>query len=110
MPKQIFISTDAYVVRGGGGIIAESKNVKILAESGHDDRVFFPKSDIAMVLFDLSPTVAVDARLGSAQYYHLAGQAGQIDDVAWSYLGEGLAAEIAEHVTFDPQKVAIERL
>ncbi len=112
MTKQKLYKSDTpYVVRGGGGVIAESKNAVILANEGQSDRIFFPKSDVAMVLFDPSETSAKDPRLGAAKFYTLAGKSVPIIDAAWSYdEATGEFETLAEFITFDDNKVTVEAL
>lgn len=107
----IYTTSKPYVVRGGGGIIAETRNALVLAEDGQADRIFFPRSDIALPLFDPSQTTRVDPLLGAAEYFHLAGKSKQVDDVAWSYPDpKGSMAKLAGYVTFDSHIVAVEEL
>ncbi len=109
--RKLFTSETPYVVRGGGGVIAESTNAMILAEDGQSDRVFFPKSDVAMVLFDPSETSAKDPRFGDVRYYTLAGKSVAVTDVAWSYEdADGEFSDLSQFITFDPNKVTVEAL
>ncbi len=109
--RKIYTSDKPYVVRGGGGVIAESKNAVILAEDGQSDRVFFPKTDVAMVLFDPSETSAKDPKLGNVSYYTLAGKSVPVIDVAWSYEeADGDFAKLGDCLTFDENKVTVEAL
>ncbi len=111
MTKKLYKSSTPYVVRGGGGVIAESKNAVIMAQEGQRDRVFFPKSDVAMILFDPSETSAKDAKLGEVSYYHLAGKSLPLNDVAWTYEdADGEFSELAEFLTFDENRVTVEAL
>ncbi len=111
MTRKIFQSETTYVVRGGGGVIAESQNAVILAEEGQSDRVFFPKNDVAMVLFDPSETSARDASFGEAKYYNLAGKSLPLYDVAWGYeKADGEFERLGDFITFDENKVTVEAL
>lgn len=109
--KKIYESKAPFVVRGADAIIAESRNAILLAEAGQPDRVFFPRGDVAMALFEPSQTWSKDPILGKAHFFHLEGQAGKIDDVAWCYCApdDGLDA-LAGHMTFDTGKVVVEAL
>ncbi len=107
----IYTTSKPYVVRGGGGIVAETHEALVLAEDGQADRIFFPRSDIALALFDPSTTTRIDPLLGAAEYFHLAGKSKQVNDVAWSYPNpEGAMAKLAGYVTFDSNIVAVEEL
>ncbi len=109
--RKLYSADTPFVVRGGGGVIAESKNAVILAQDGQSDRVFFPKSDVAMVLFDPSETSAKDPKLGEARYYNLAGKSMPVYDVAWGYENaEGEFEALGECITFDDNKVTVEAL
>ena len=107
----IYTTSKPYVVRGGGGIVAETRNALVLAEDGQADRIFFPRSDIALPLFDPSSTKREDPLLGVAEYFHLAGKSKQVDDVAWSYTNpKGAMEKLAGYVTFDSNIVTVEEL
>ncbi len=111
MTRKLYNAQNSYVARGGGGIIAESKNAVILSEEGQSDRVFFPKSDVAMVLFDPSDTSAKDPKFGEISYFHLAGKSVPVTDAAWAYeKADGDFEKLGEFITFDDTKVAVEAL
>ena len=107
----IYTTNKPYVIRGGGAIVAETKNALVLAEDGQADRIFFPPKDVALAFFDASETKGGDPLLGPAEYFHLAGKSKQVKDVAWCYNSPtGLTEKLSGYFTFDGNKVAVEEL
>ena len=103
--------TSLHVVRAGGAVIAESRDVKILEESGHDPVVYFPRPDIGMAFLDPSDTRTTCPHKGEATYFHIFAKSGAIRDAGWSYEAPGAGAEaIAGHIAFSHDRVAVERL
>jgi Xaa-Pro aminopeptidase len=100
-----------HVIRTGDAVIAETKAALVLDEPGHDPVIYFPREDVAMEFLDRSETRTHCPHKGDATYFHIAAQAGRVEDAAWSYESPVAGAEaIAGYLAFDPEKVAVERL
>ncbi len=100
-----------WVIRAGGAVLGESSRALELAEAGREPVVYFPRADIAMAFFDLSPTATACPHKGRACHFTLHTKSAQIRGAAWSYEdpAPGLA-EIRGHLAFDGDKVTVERI
>ncbi|SLN35281.1 hypothetical protein ROA7450_01635 [Roseovarius albus] len=78
-------ASGTWTVRAGGAVLAESKNALALSESGHDDVIYFPRSDIAMAFLDESDRTSFCPRKGDASYYSIVTKSKTIDNAGWSY-------------------------
>ena len=100
-----------WVVRGGGAILAESTSALELDEEGHEPVIYFPRSDVATAFLEPSPTQYHCPRKGDASHYALQTKSVLIPDVAWSYeQPKDGAREIAGHLAFYGDKVAVEQI
>lgn len=82
-------------------LVAESDHCLVVAETDHDDRLYFPESDVRWDLFVPSDHSTVCPFKGRANYWTLTSAAPAIENVVWGYrtpLPE--VAAIAGHVSF----------
>ncbi|MEB4212185.1 DUF427 domain-containing protein [Mycobacterium sp. 94-17] len=85
----------------GDVLLAESEHCLLVSETDHDDRLYFPMSDVHWELFVPSEHSTVCPFKGRATYWTLTGAEPAIRDVVWTYptpLPE--VAAIAGHVSF----------
>lgn len=99
-----------WIVRAGGAILAESKRALELREGSYPPVIYFPREDVAMALFERSPTATTCPHKGEASYFSFVGPDGTLRDAAWCYESPiDSAAPIAGHLAFYPNKVLVER-
>jgi uncharacterized protein (DUF427 family) len=100
-----------WVVRAGGAVLGESTRALILREEGHDAVVYFPRDDIAMAFLDETDKTTSCPHKGEANYYAIQTKSVTIPAAAWCYESpkDGVA-EIAGHLAFDRDQVAVEEL
>lgn len=98
-----------WVVRAGGAVIGETRNAVEVSQDGKDPAIYFPREDVAMAFLELSDGEGRGA--GTASHYALHSKSTVIEAAAWSYEDPqpGLEA-ITGHLSFDPDKVTVERL
>jgi uncharacterized protein (DUF427 family) len=103
-------SNATWVIRANGAILAETRRAKELREGSREPVVYVPREDVAMALFEKSPTQSTCPHKGQASYFSFVGPDGKVSDAAWSYEAprDG-AAEIAGHLAFYPSKVTVQR-
>lgn len=100
-----------WVVRTAGAVIGESRNALELLEDGHDPVIYFPRSDIAMAFLDPSETKTTCPLKGEASHFDIIAKNGAIADAGWSYeTPKDAVSEIAGHIAFYADKVAIENV
>lgn len=98
-----------WVIRGGGSIIAETNRARKLFRDDQPAELFFPLEDIGMAFLEArDPSDEADA-LGQIQRYDLTTPEATIIGAARGYTVPP-AADLAEHITFDSQKVTVEQL
>lgn len=104
-------SSDAtWVVRADGAILAETRRAKELREGAHPPVVYIPREDVAMALFEPSPTQSASPHMGEARHFSFVGPDGKVRDAAWSYEAPtDDLAEIAGHLAFHPNKLKLQR-
>jgi uncharacterized protein (DUF427 family) len=64
-----------------GETVADSVRTRVLVETGHPARYYFPPQDVRLDLLVPSPTSTRCAYKGAASYWHV----GAVEDVAWTY-------------------------
>lgn len=82
-------------------LVAESDRCLVVTETDHDDRLYFPESDVRWDLFAPSDHTTVCPFKGRANYWTLTSATPVIENVVWTYrtpLPE--VAAIAGHVSF----------
>jgi len=101
----------AWVVRGGGAVIAESRNALELHEGDLPPVIYFPREDVGMAFLEPSESRTTCPHKGEARYFSLYTKSREIRDVAWSYEtpAEGLE-KLAGHLAFYGDKVTVEQL
>jgi uncharacterized protein (DUF427 family) len=83
-----------------GVVIAESDKTELV-----EGNVYFPRDSVKMDMFSHSPTPYICPWKGVAEYFNLAVNGKNIDDVAWSYPNPKEAAKnITGHLAFDKRK------
>ncbi|ACM00133.1 Hypothetical Protein RSKD131_0273 [Cereibacter sphaeroides KD131] len=92
-----------WVIRTDSAVLGETLNAIELTEGSRDPVIYFPREDVAMVMFDKSEKVTACPLKGEASYYSIVGASGTLKDAAWSYESpkEGLEA-IAGYLAFAP--------
>lgn len=85
----------------GGVLVAESDRCLLVTESDHEDRLYFPESDVRWDLFVPSDHSTVCPFKGRASYWTLSAADPAVENVVWAYrtpLPE--VGEIAGYVSF----------
>lgn len=85
----------------GDVLVAESDRCLVVTETDHDDRLYFPETDVRWELFTPSDHTTVCPFKGRASYWTLNSADPTIENVVWTYrtpLPE--VAAIAGHVSF----------
>lgn len=100
-----------WVVRAGGAVLGETANALELSEADYPPVIYFPRGDLAMAFLEKTETTSTCPFKGEASYYAIHTKSVVIDDAGWSYETPIEAAkEIAGHIAFYPDKVAVEQL
>jgi uncharacterized protein (DUF427 family) len=101
--------TEARVtVRAGDRVVADSTQALTLAEASYPKVQYIPIDDVSQDLLVESSTETYCPYKGDARYYSIAVDGTEITDAIWAYDEPYPAvAEIAGHVAFYPNKVAI---
>ena len=100
-----------WVVRAGGAVLGESKNALELTEGDYPPVIYFPREDIGMAFLDASEQTSHCPFKGDAVYFSIVTKSNVIKNAAWSYENPTeAAAEIAGHLAFYPNLVAVEKL
>ncbi|TKA97286.1 DUF427 domain-containing protein [Cereibacter changlensis] len=99
-----------WVIRAEAGVLGETLDGIELTEGDREPVIYFPREDVAMVMFDKSETVTTCPYKGEATYYSIVGASGTVKDAAWSYESPkpGLEA-IAGHLAFSPEYSKVAR-
>lgn len=100
-----------WVVRSGGAVIGESARALALHEGENPAVIYIPRDDLAMALLEPSEAKSHCPYKGEARYYTIIAKSGPIENAAWSYeTPKEVARDIAGHLAFYPDKVAVEQL
>jgi uncharacterized protein (DUF427 family) len=95
-------------VRVGDRLVADTTRALSLAESTYPVAQYIPIDDVSPEVLRESSTETYCPYKGDARYYSLAVGDDEITDAIWAYDNPYPAvAEIAGHVAFYPNKVAI---
>jgi uncharacterized protein (DUF427 family) len=106
----VHASSRHVVVRHRGTTIAESSRPQLLFETSLPVRYYLPPDDVHTEYLQSSDTVTPCPYKGSGQHWHLATEAGRVEDAAWSLPDPlpGDALKTKDHFCFYPDKVDIE--
>lgn len=100
-----------WVVRAGGAVLGETRKALELSEGSLPPVIYFPREDLAMALFDASPTRSTCPKKGEAVYYSIQAKSGIIQDAGWSYEAPiDAVSEIAGHIAFFADKATVEEV
>ncbi len=89
-------------------VLADSRDTRILFETGQPPRFFFPRIGVATGELTGSDTDTASPYLGTARHLAYRTGDGELRDVAWFYVEPTPeAAGLMELVTFDPELVTI---
>lgn len=106
----ILPSDGTWIIRAEGAILAESRRALELREESQPPVVYLPREDVAMALFEKSPTASTCPQRGPASFFSFVGPDKEVADAAWSYEAPAAdVAEIAGHIAFVPGKVTVQR-
>ncbi len=104
-------ATGTWVVRAGGAVLGESTQALELTEGDYPPVIYFPRSDLAMAFLDPTDTTSTCPYKGDASYFSIVAKSGPIANAAWSYENPIEAvSEIAGHIAFYTNKVAVEKV
>lgn len=100
-----------WVVRAGGAIIAESTRALELSEGDNTPVIYFPRADVGMAFLEATDSSTRCPYKGQATYFTITTTSETLVDAAWSYEAPIEAvAEIAGHVAFYTDRMAVEQL
>lgn len=100
-----------WVVRVAGAVLGESKTALALKEGDYPEVIYFPRSDIAMAFLEPSDTTTDCPHKGTATYFSIEAKSGTLTDAVWTYETPlAPVKEIAGHLAFHGEKVAIEQV
>lgn len=104
-------ASGTWVVRASGAVLAESKTALELVEGDMAPVIYFPRADIGMSFLEQSATTTECPFKGTATYYTVVGPDGEARDAAWSYERPlNGVSQIAGHIAFHSDRVAVEKL
>ena len=113
MPPHITIrpADGTWVVRAGGAVIGQTNNALELVEGDRAPVIYIPRGDIAMPFLEKSASTTHSANIGDASYYSVQTKSVLIRDAAWSFESpRAEAAQIAGHLSFASDQVAVEQV
>lgn len=90
----------------GGETVADSLATVLVLEKGHLPVYYFPRRDVRLDLVESSDRHTSCPLKGEASYWHVKGDAGRVENAAWSYEAPIPEAEaIKGHIAFYWNKV-----
>jgi uncharacterized protein (DUF427 family) len=100
-----------WVVRAGGAVIGESARALELSDGQSLAQIYFPKDDIGMAFLEASDYETATDGVGRASFFGIVTRSTTIERAAWTYRDPAeVAARIADHISFDLNKVTVERV
>lgn len=96
-------------ILAGGEIIADTKQPKLLSETGLPNRLYLPAADVRRGFLERSDTRTVCPYKGTATYWSLRLGGKRLDDAAWSY-DEPLedAEKVGGHICFLHDEIQVQ--
>lgn len=93
----------------GGEVIAETRQPRVLSETGLPNRWYLPPADVRRDLLRPSQTRTVCPYKGKASYWSLQAGGDVLSDVAWSYPDPLEAtAKVRDHLCFSHDAITVE--
>jgi uncharacterized protein (DUF427 family) len=100
-----------WVVRAGGAVIGETTRALELVDGDATGQIYFPREDIGMAFLEASDTEMATDGIGRASYFGIVTRSTTIERAAWSYAEPAEdASRIADHISFDLNKVTVEQV
>ncbi|HKK36024.1 MAG TPA: DUF427 domain-containing protein [Paracoccaceae bacterium] len=105
-------SPGLHVVRAGGAVIGETASGwSVLMPGDETPTMYLPKAEAGALFLEPAETTFEIPGLGRARQYDLIAKSGPIRSAAWAIEAPATGAEmLIDHVAFDPERVAVERL
>ncbi len=95
----------------GERVLADSSRALIVRESTYPPVVYFPRTDVATILLQISSTKTHCPFKGAASYFSATINGETIEDIAWFYPAPFReVAAIKNHVAFYSTKASVTRL
>ena len=100
------------VVRAGGAVLAESANAKEAKMPGDEaPTVYFPMEEAGELFLEATDAEFAIPGIGQARQYDIIAKSGPISAAAWAITKPDPGCEaLMNHVAFDVERVAVERL
>jgi len=104
-------ASGTWVARSKGAVLGETTNALELSEGDFPPVIYFPRTDLAMALFEKTDKTTQCPHKGDASYYTFEAKSGPVVNAAWSYENPVEAAKaIAGHLAFYTDHVTVEQL
>ena len=100
-------------VTADGQLLAYSKACLLVRESEHDDRLYFPESDVNWALLEPSQQITFCPFKGEAGYWSVKKKQASpdLDNIAWAYQDPFPEVDgLKGYVSFDTEQLAVELL
>lgn len=105
------VAPGTWVVRAAGAVLGETQNAIELSEGSYPPVIYFPRSDLAMALFEQTDKTSHCPYKGDATYFTLEGKSGPLVNAAWSYeTPKDELDVIAGHLAFYTDDITVEQL
>jgi uncharacterized protein (DUF427 family) len=109
---EISPSPGLHVVRAGGAVIGETAAGWSVTMPGDEGpTLYLPKAEAGELFLEPAEATFEIPGLGRARQYDLIAKSGPLRGAAWAIEAPAKGAEmLIDHVAFDPERVAVERL
>jgi uncharacterized protein (DUF427 family) len=98
-PKRLVVSI-------GGKVLADSRDVLILRETGYPEVQYIPRKDVDMTLLERSAHATYCPYKGDCAYYHIASGGERTINAVWTYEAPyDAVAAIRNYLAFYPRAV-----